>query len=84
MYSPLPGAIQKRPGNMSARVAEACAMIAGWYRCPGAVTTPKRRPVVASAAPSQDQANPEWPCRADHGSIWSEHMAASKPACSAS
>ena len=34
-------------------------MIAGWYRWPGAVTTPKRSPVVASAAPSQDQANPE-------------------------
>ena len=34
--------------------------------------------------PSQDQAKPEWPCRADHGSMWSEHMAASKPACSAS
>ncbi|CAH0246369.1 hypothetical protein SRABI128_02803 [Microbacterium sp. Bi128] len=25
-----------------------------------------------------------WPCRADDGSIWSEHMAASKPACPAS
>jgi hypothetical protein len=27
--SPLPGAIQKRPGNISASVAAACAMIAG-------------------------------------------------------
>ena len=30
MFSPLPGAIQNRPGNMSASVAEACAMMAGW------------------------------------------------------
>ena len=30
MYSPLPGASQNRPGNMSASVAEACAMMAGW------------------------------------------------------
>jgi hypothetical protein len=67
MFSPLPGAIQNRPGNMDASVAEAWAMMAGWYRWPGAVTTPKLRLVVARAAPSQDHAKPECPCRADHG-----------------
>ena len=39
----------------------ACAVIAGWYRCPGAVTTPKGSRVACSAAPSHDQANPDWP-----------------------
>jgi hypothetical protein len=35
----------------------ACAMIAGWYRCPGAFTTPNGNRVACSAAPSHDQAN---------------------------
>ena len=38
--SPLPSAAQNRPGYISASVAIVCAAIAGWYRCPGAVTTP--------------------------------------------
>ena len=33
-------------------------MIAGWYRCPGALTTPKGSDVVANAAPSHDHAKP--------------------------
>ena len=41
MFSPAPGATQKRPGNISASVAEAWAMTAGWYRCPGAVDHPE-------------------------------------------
>ncbi len=46
---------------MAVIVAIAWAMIAGWYRCPGAVTTPKGSWVACSAAPSQDHAKPEWP-----------------------
>jgi hypothetical protein len=82
--SPLPSAAQKRPGNIAARVAIACAMIAGWYRCPGALTMPNGRLVVARAAPSQAHANPLWPWRALQGEKWSEHIAAVKPADSAS
>jgi hypothetical protein len=81
--SPEPRATQKRPGNIAPRVAIAWATITGWYRWPGALTAPKGRPVVARAAPSQDQAKPEWPCRSFHGSRWSEHMAAVKPTSSA-
>nr|BFE72206.1 hypothetical protein GCM10020092_055070 [Actinoplanes digitatis] len=39
--------------------------------------------MACSAAPSQDQANADCPCRALHGEKWSEHIAASKPARSA-
>ncbi len=81
--SPDPSAIQNRPGNIAASVAEAWAMIAGWYRWPGALTTPNGSEVVASAAPSHDHANPLWPCRSLHGAKWSEHMAASNPTSSA-
>ena len=56
--SPEPRASQNRPGNIAAKVAEAWAMIAGWYRCPGALTTPKGSDVVANAAPSHDHAKP--------------------------
>ena len=58
-------------------------MIAGWYRCPGALTTPKGSDVVANAAPSHDHAKPLWPWRSLHGAKWSEHIAASNPTCSA-
>lgn len=64
---PLPSASQNRPGNISASVAAACATIAGWYRCPGALTTPNGRLVRASAAPSQDQAKPDCPCSEPKG-----------------
>ncbi|KXF76415.1 hypothetical protein ATN84_16225 [Paramesorhizobium deserti] len=37
------------------------------YRWPGAVTTPKGRDVACKAAPSQDQAKPDWPCRSLQG-----------------
>ena len=33
---------------------------------------PKGSDVVASAAPSHDHANPEWPCRSLHGAKWSD------------
>ena len=65
--SPDPSAAQNRPGNISASVAIACAITAGWYRCPGAVTTPSERRVACRAAPSHDQAWPEWPCRSLQG-----------------
>ena len=39
--------------------------------------------MVASAAPSQDHVYPLWPCAVVHGEKWSEHMAISKPDCSA-
>ena len=74
--SPLPSATQNRPGNIAPSVAIAWAMIAGWYRCPGALTAPSGRDVVASAAPSHDQANPECPCCEFQGAKWSEHIAA--------
>jgi hypothetical protein len=48
-------------------VAAACATIAGWYRCPGAQTVPNDIGVVARAAPSQLQVNPECPCRTLQG-----------------
>ena len=81
--SPEPRAAQKRPGNSSPSVAIACAVIAGWERCPGAVTTPNGREVACIAAPSHDQAWPEWPCRSLQGARWSEHIAAWNPAASA-
>ena len=74
---------QNRPGFMTDSVAAACAMIAGWYRWPGAFTTPKDSAVASSAAPSHDHAKPDSPCRALQGEKWSEDMAASKPAASA-
>ncbi len=83
LASPVPRAAQNRPGYIAPRVPIACAMIAGWYRWPGALTTPNGMPVACNAEPSQDQAKPDSPCRALHGEKWSEHMAASKPARSA-
>lgn len=83
LASPVPSAAQNRPGYIDPSVPIACAMIAGWYRCPGALTTPKDNPVAWSAAPSHDQANPDSPCLTLHGLKWSEHIAAVKPACSA-
>ena len=56
MASPEPRAAQNRPGNISPSVPIACAVMTGWYRWPGAVTTPKGRLVALSAAPSQDHA----------------------------
>ncbi|CPU60852.1 Uncharacterised protein [Mycobacteroides abscessus] len=47
------------------------------------MTTPNGSAVVASAAPSHDHANPDSPWRSLQGARWSEHMAASKPTCSA-
>ena len=54
--SPDPSAAQNRPGYISARVAIAWAATAGWYRWPGAVTTPNENPVACKAAPSHDHA----------------------------
>ena len=82
--SPLPSATQKRPGNMAPSVAIACATIAGWYRWPGAFTAPNGSDVVASAAPRNDQPNPDCPWRSLHGEKWSDDIAAPKPAASAS
>ena len=59
--SPEPSAIHSRSGNISVSDAAAWAMIAGWYRCPGALTTPNGSWVVASAAPRNDHANPDSP-----------------------
>ena len=39
--------------------------------------------VAASAAPSQLQVKPEWPCRVLQGWKWSEHMAWANPASAA-
>jgi hypothetical protein len=58
-----------RSSETIARVAAACAMIAGWYRTDGQVT-PVARPRVlvrAAIAPSTVQANGEWPCTSSHG-----------------
>jgi hypothetical protein len=65
--SPLPAASQNRPGYMSARVAAAWATTAGCYRPPGAQTVPNDSPVPSRAAPSQPQANPDWPWSGSHG-----------------
>src|SRR4051794_35538259 len=81
--SPLPRATQNRPGNIAPSVATAWATIAGWYRCPGALTAPKGRLVVAIAAPSHDQPKADCPCRALQGEKWSELIAAVKPTSSA-
>ena len=67
--SPEPSATQNRPSYIADSVAIACAMIAGWYRWPGAFTTPNDRFVACSAAPSHDHANAEWPCRSLHGAM---------------
>src|SRR3954447_26538735 len=83
LNSPEPSAAQNRPGYMAPSVPIACATTAGWYRWPGALTTPNGSPVACSAAPSHDQANADWPWRVLHGEKWSEHMARVKPACSA-
>jgi hypothetical protein len=50
---------------------------------PGALTTPNGSDVVASAAPSHDQAKPDSPCRVLQGVKWSDDMPAWKPAASA-
>ncbi len=61
--SPDPTPRKKRPGNISAMVAAACATIAGWYRKVGVTTlVPIRtREVFAPSAPSQDHENGAWP-----------------------
>jgi hypothetical protein len=59
--SPEPMPSVNRPSDRIARVAAACAMIAGWYRTVGQVT-PVARPspvVFAAIEPSTDQANGE-------------------------
>jgi hypothetical protein len=43
LASPVPNAAQNRPGYIAESVPIACAMIAGWYRWPGALTTPNGR-----------------------------------------
>src|SRR3954471_10414399 len=45
--------------------------------------TPKGSEVPSKAAPSHDQANPDWPWRSLHGWKWSDDIAQSKPASSA-
>src|SRR4029453_16317355 len=72
--SPLPRASQKRPGNISLRVAAAWATIAGGERCPGAFPPPRLSRVACRAPPSQAQANPLCPCRGLQGAKWSEHI----------
>lgn len=54
--SPLPTATQNLPAYISANVAHAWAVTAGWYRYPGTVTTPIDRFVASSADPSHDHA----------------------------
>ena len=50
--SPLPTPRKNRPGAITAVVAAAWAMIAGWMRTVGHVTdVPIRRPVVDAIAP---------------------------------
>ena len=61
----------------------ACASTTGWYRWPGAVTTPNGSVVRCMAAPSHDQAKPDWPWRALVGDRRSEVDAVWKPASSA-
>ena len=81
--SPDPSATVRRPGNISPSVAMAWAMITGWYRWPGAFTTPNGTVVACMAAPSHDQANPDSPWSRLHGVRWSEDDTAPKPAASA-
>src|SRR3954451_911482 len=45
--------------------------------------TPKGSEVPSKAAPSHDQANPDWPWCSLHGWKWSDDIAQSKPASSA-
>ena len=59
--SPVPSATQKRPWNMAASVAIACATIAGWYRCPGALTTPNGSEVRARPRPAMTTQTPSVP-----------------------
>src|SRR5690606_22872164 len=81
--SPLPNAADRRSGNICARVAIAWATIAGWYRWPGAVTTPTGNDVQAMAAPSQAYEQPDLPCQLAHGAKWSDDEAAWEPGLSA-
>jgi hypothetical protein len=67
--SPAPMPSVNRLSETIAKVAAACAMIAGWYRTLGQVT-PVARPsvrVLAAIAPSTVQANGECPCTSSHG-----------------
>ncbi len=69
---------------MAARVAEACATIAGWNLNDGQVTPGPRSPLVRSPiAVSTFHTNGAWPCEGTHGWKWSAAITPRKPAASA-
>src|SRR2546423_727917 len=79
--SPVPTPSTNRPSSMTALVAAACAMIAGWIRVVGQVTaviTGSRQTWLS--APIVDHTNGLSPCASSHGWKWSEIHNASKPA----
>jgi hypothetical protein len=67
--SPLPTPRAKRPSNIAAVVAAACASTAGWMRTIGAVTAVVQRTVEVRAAmpPSTLQTNGDCPCASFQG-----------------
>src|SRR5690554_1063803 len=82
--SPDPIPSQCRPGYMAARVADACATIAGCHRKVGVVTPGPRSPVVRSAmAVRTFQTKELWPWAGTHGWKWSDAITPEKPRCSA-
>ena len=82
--SPLPSPSAKRPSSITALVAAAWAMMAGWMRTVGHVTAVVTgRSVASEMAPITDHTSGLWPCSSFHGWKWSEIHSAWKPAASA-
>ena len=66
--SPLPTPRLKRPPVMTALVAAAWAMIAGWMRTVGQVTpVVTGRSTASASAPMTDHTNALWPCSSFQG-----------------
>jgi hypothetical protein len=67
--SPVPTPRKKRPGSITAAVAAAWAITAGWMRTVGHVTAVPTsiRSVTAAMPPMTPQTNGLCPCRCVHG-----------------
>jgi hypothetical protein len=66
--SPLPTPNRNPPGSITAAVAAACAMTAGWVRTVGQVTAVvPGSDVTCDSAPITDQTNGLCPCSSFHG-----------------
>ncbi len=82
--SPDPTPSRNPPRQVSADVAVAWAITAGWIRTVGQVTAVVTwSPVASPTAPMTLQTKGLCPCWSFHGWKWSEIHNASKPACSA-